>query len=89
MCQQSAFERHEGYESSQPARDMLAIVVECLLATHMSRKPLISGYGFPCPALPPGIAGARNVKWVSAKGGQWGGTRSPSQRLSFPTRCGY
>ena len=68
---------------------MLAIVVECLLATHMSRKPLISGYGFPCPALPPGIAGARNVKWVSAKGGQWGGTRSPSQRLSFPTRCGY
>ena len=59
------FEGADGYESSTPLASVLRGEADCLLATRMNGDALPRDHGFPCRALLPGIAGARNVKWVT------------------------
>ena len=58
----------DDYVSSVPLQKILgdnSRKNNCLLATHMNRKPLKKDHGYPIRALLPGIVGARSVKWLS------------------------
>ena len=56
----------DGYSASTPLARILKKENECLLATHMNGEPLTPDHGYPVRALLPGIAGARNVKWLES-----------------------
>jgi sulfite oxidase len=60
------FEGADGYSASSPLSRVLAKEQDCLLATKMNGKFLSPDHGFPVRALLPGVAGARNVKWLQA-----------------------
>eukprot|EP00439_Symbiodinium_sp_Y106_P078541 s258_g17.t1 len=55
----------DGYYTSIPLSIALEKSADCLLATHMNGEELTPDHGFPVRALLPGIAGARNVKWLA------------------------
>ncbi|CAE7834535.1 shop [Symbiodinium sp. CCMP2592] len=55
----------DGYYTSIPLNIALEKSADCLLATHMNGEELTPDHGFPVRALLPGIAGARNVKWLA------------------------
>lgn len=59
------FEGLDGYYTSTPLKYVLDRSADCLLATEMNGEPLPPDHGFPVRALLPGIAGSRNVKWVT------------------------
>ena len=54
------------YETSTPLSVMLDGKADCMLATHQNGQPLLRDHGYPVRALLPGIAGARNVKWLES-----------------------
>jgi len=56
----------EGYSASTPLARILDRKNDCLLATSMNGKPLTPDHGYPVRALLPGVAGARNVKWLDS-----------------------
>ena len=60
------FEGADGYSASTPLARILARKNDCLLATHMNGDPLTPDHGYPVRALLPGVAGARNVKWLQS-----------------------
>ena len=55
----------DGYYTSIPLGLALDNRADCLLATHLNGEELTPDHGFPVRALLPGIAGARNVKWLT------------------------
>eukprot|EP00041_Stephanoeca_diplocostata_P026166 m.698567 g.698567 ORF g.698567 m.698567 type:complete len:625 (-) comp22902_c0_seq9:503-2377(-) len=59
------FEGLDGYSTSTPLSTVLQRDNDCILATGMNGVPLPPDHGYPVRALLPGIAGARNVKWLS------------------------
>lgn len=59
------FEGADGYGTSTPLSVIMAPENDCILATAMNGVPLPADHGFPVRALLPGIAGARNVKWLT------------------------
>jgi sulfite oxidase len=56
----------DGYSTSTPLARVLQRENDCLLATHMNGEALTADHGFPIRAVLPGIAGARNVKWLES-----------------------
>ncbi len=60
------FEGADGYTASSPLARLLDPASDCLLATHMNGAPLSPDHGYPLRALLPGLAGARNVKWLQS-----------------------
>jgi sulfite oxidase len=54
------------YETSTPLSVILNGDSDCMLATGMNGEPLMPDHGYPVRALLPGIAGARNVKWLES-----------------------
>ena len=60
------FEGADGYCTSTPLIRVLRRENDCLLATHMNGRPLSPDHGYPMRVLLPGVAGARNVKWLEA-----------------------
>lgn len=58
------FEGLDGYYTSIPLSIALDEDADCLLATEMNGANLSPDHGYPIRALLPGIAGARNVKWL-------------------------
>jgi len=60
------FEGADGYSGSTPLARILDPQNDCILATHMNGEPLSPDHGYPMRALLPGIAGARNVKWLQS-----------------------
>jgi sulfite oxidase len=60
------FEGADGYSASTPLARVMARQNDCLLATHMNGEPLSPDHGYPVRALLPGVAGARNVKWLQS-----------------------
>lgn len=60
------FEGADGYSASSPLARVLSHEHDCLLATHMNGELLSPNHGYPLRALLPGIAGARNVKWLQS-----------------------
>lgn len=71
------FEGADEYSGSVPLSRVLERKNDCLLARAMNGKPLSPDHGFPCRALLPGIAGARNVKWVQSISLQRGPSTAP------------
>lgn len=59
------FEGVDGYSTSTPLSRVADRSADCLLALRMNGKALPPDHGFPIRALMPGIAGARNVKWIT------------------------
>ena len=60
------FEGADEYESSTPLSHILNAETDCILATKMNGKDLPPDHGYPVRVLLPGIAGARNVKWLQS-----------------------
>jgi len=56
----------DGYSASTPLSRALTGKNDCLLATHMNGRPLSPDHGYPVRAILPGVAGARNVKWLTS-----------------------
>ena len=54
------------YESSTPLSHILQAKTDCILATKMNGEVLPRDHGYPVRVLLPGIAGARNVKWLQS-----------------------
>ena len=52
------------YESSSPLSLVLEAATDGLLAFEMNGVPLLPDHGFPVRVVLPGLAGARNVKWL-------------------------
>lgn len=59
------FEGLDGYYTSTPLKHIMDQSADCLLATKMNGQPLSPDHGFPVRVVLPGIAGARQVKWLS------------------------
>eukprot|EP00931_Biecheleriopsis_adriatica_P119103 TRINITY_DN94375_c0_g1_i1.p1 TRINITY_DN94375_c0_g1~~TRINITY_DN94375_c0_g1_i1.p1 ORF type:complete len:286 (-),score=41.93 TRINITY_DN94375_c0_g1_i1:38-871(-) len=60
-----SFKGLDGYYTSVPLGLVLDSKSDCMLAFKMNGEELTPDHGFPVRALLPGIAGARNVKWLS------------------------
>uniref|UniRef100_A0A7S3LNJ1 Cytochrome b5 heme-binding domain-containing protein n=1 Tax=Aplanochytrium stocchinoi TaxID=215587 RepID=A0A7S3LNJ1_9STRA len=60
------FEGDDEYETSTPLAHVLKASNDCILATKMNGKPLTPDHGYPVRAILPGVAGARNVKWLKS-----------------------
>ena len=60
------FEGADGYSASTPLARVLRRENDCLLCTQMNGQPLTADHGYPMRALLPGVAGARNVKWLQS-----------------------
>lgn len=60
------FQGADEYETSTPLKHLLKDENNCLLATKMNGVPLSLDHGYPIRAVLPGIAGARNVKWLES-----------------------
>ena len=60
------FEGADEYESSTPLSHILQAKTDCILATKMNGAILPRDHGYPVRVLLPGIAGARNVKWLQS-----------------------
>jgi len=60
------FEGADGYSASSPLARVLDEQSDCILATHMNGEPLNPDHGYPLRAVLPGLAGARNVKWLQS-----------------------
>ena len=60
------FEGADEYESSTPLSHILQAKTDCILATKMNGEVLPRDHGYPVRVLLPGIAGARNVKWLQS-----------------------
>ena len=60
------FEGADEYESSTPLSHILSAKTDCILATKMNGSNLTPDHGFPVRVVLPGIAGARNVKWLQS-----------------------
>ena len=60
------FEGADEYESSTPLSHILHAETDCILATKMNGEDLPPDHGYPVRVLLPGIAGARNVKWLQS-----------------------
>eukprot|EP00940_MAST-03C_sp_MAST-3C-sp2_P000837 g837.t1 len=60
------FEGADGYSASTPLARVIREENDCLLATRMNGVPLSPDHGFPLRVVLPGIAGARNVKWLES-----------------------
>ena len=60
------FEGADEYESSTPLSHILDTKTDCILATKMNGKKLPRDHGYPVRVVLPGIAGARNVKWLQS-----------------------
>lgn len=71
------FEGDDGYSGSVPLSRAIERQNDCLLARAMNGQPLSPDHGFPCRALLPGIAGARNIKWVQSISLQRGPSDAP------------
>merc|ERR1712086_798743 len=59
------FEGADGYATSTPLCWIAERENDCILATTMNSEVLPKDHGYPVRALLPGIAGARNVKWLT------------------------
>jgi sulfite oxidase len=59
------FEGADGYGTSTPLERIMDPTADVLLATKMNGEPMPLDHGFPVRVLLPGVAGARNVKWLS------------------------
>jgi len=55
----------DGYYTSTPLKHIMNRTTDCLLATEMNGQPLSPDHGFPMRVVLPGMAGARQVKWLS------------------------
>jgi len=55
----------DDYETSTPLSHILK-TNECLLATHMNGVQLLPDHGYPVRVIIPGVAGARQVKWLQS-----------------------
>ena len=60
------FQGADEYETSTPLKHLLQESSDCVLATHMNGHPLSLDHGYPIRVVLPGIAGARNVKWLES-----------------------
>lgn len=60
------FEGADEYQASTPLSRLLDRKNDCIIATHMNDEPLSPDHGYPARALLPGVAGARNVKWLQS-----------------------
>jgi len=58
------FHGADGYYTAVPLALLIDPTNDCLLATHQNGDPLLPDHGYPVRTLLPGVAGARNVKWV-------------------------
>merc|ERR1711924_256819 len=59
------FEGLDGYYTSTPLAHIMERANDCLLATEMNGQALSPDHGYPIRVVLPGIAGARQVKWLS------------------------
>ena len=73
------FEGADDYETSTPLSHILDEENDCLLATKMNGENISPDHGYPIRVILPGIAGARNVKWL----------KSPKYRkgIQFTVEC--
>ena len=60
------FQGADEYETSTSLSHILKESSDCLLATQMNGQLLSLDHGYPIRAVLPGIAGARNVKWLES-----------------------
>ena len=60
------FEGADDYETSTPLSHILDEENDCLLATKMNGENISPDHGYPIRVILPGIAGARNVKWLQS-----------------------
>ena len=60
------FQGADEYETSTPLSHVLNNESKCLLATKMNDEILSHDHGYPIRAVLPGVAGARNVKWLES-----------------------
>ena len=60
------FEGADEYQSSTPLNRLLDRKNDCLIATEMNNEPLSPDHGYPARVVLPGVAGARNVKWLQS-----------------------
>jgi sulfite oxidase len=60
------FEGADGYSASSPLTRVLDSKNDCILATDMNGMSLSPDHGYPVRAVLPGVAGARNVKWIQS-----------------------
>eukprot|EP00935_MAST-01C_sp_MAST-1C-sp1_P001114 g1114.t1 len=60
------FEGADNYGTSTPLARIMDDSADVLLATKMNGAPLPADHGYPVRVLLPGIAGARNVKWLTS-----------------------
>jgi len=58
------FQGADGYRAAVPLAHVMDPTKDCMLATRQNGEPLLPDHGFPVRVMLPGIAGARNVKWV-------------------------
>jgi sulfite oxidase len=82
------FEGADEYYASVPLSRVVERGNDCLLATHMNGEPLSPDHGYPVRALLPGVAGARNVKWLQSVSVQRGPCDSPWNAYYYKNRQG-